>query len=82
MDDKNISSNETVSVSFGKQFQELMVKIIGLEADVETLFQNQAKMLAILEERDSQEVLNEMTAYRGEIYNDIAAKAFSLIRLQ
>ena len=68
--------NESFSVDFGKQFTQLIARVISIQADVNVSIRNQAKILAHLKSRDEQEVFEEMLEQRDEISDEIAANLY------
>ena len=75
MNSENESSREAVELSAGDSFLQTCIKQIEIESDVITLFHFQAKIIAHLEERSEEDVLNEMEDYRRETY-ELRSKGF------
>lgn len=64
--------NESVSIDLGKQFAEMMGRLLSTEADTATTFKYQAKILSELESRDEEEILDEMNEERDKIHKSMA----------
>lgn len=71
--------DESVSIDLGKQFSEIMGRLLSIEADTAVLFKYQAKILSELQSRNEDEILEEMAENRTSIHEGMSEDFFESI---